>query len=172
MNCHEALEWLLEAGPDELAGVGDSPAAAHLRSCARCTAAAARLLEGQHALAASLDGLRPRLSADEALDRVLGASPSESGVARAVARLARWRGGAPARPTRLPARWRRWAVAAALPAAAAGFAALLLTGDAPPPAPLPVSHLAERTPALSVPAGRNAAVFTTSNPRITVVWYY
>lgn len=158
MKYEEALERLLEADPDELAGLGDSPTAAHVRSCAHCADVAARLLAGQRLLAAALDGVRPRISADEAIDRVLGRT-----VARGPLHL----------ESRRP-RWRR-RLAAALPlAAAAALALILLRDDAPPPAPLPVARLAEQigAPTLTVPAGSNAAVFKTSNPKITVIWFY
>lgn len=43
MNCNVALELLLDAEPVELALATESPLVAHLRSCGRCRAVAARL---------------------------------------------------------------------------------------------------------------------------------
>jgi hypothetical protein len=44
MTCGSMLAAMLDAGPDELAGRGDSPLALHLQGCARCRATASRLL--------------------------------------------------------------------------------------------------------------------------------
>jgi hypothetical protein len=55
MNCNEALELMLEADPDELAGKGSSVVAAHVRTCAKCGAVAARLLADTSALATALE---------------------------------------------------------------------------------------------------------------------
>jgi hypothetical protein len=74
-------------------------------------------------------------------------------------------------------RWRR-AAAVAMPLAAAASFALLLApwrgGTSEEPLPLPVLKLAERTPVADVvvPAGHDAVLFRTSNPKITVVWIY
>jgi hypothetical protein len=79
-------------------------------------------------------------------------------------------------------RWRRVA-AVAVPLAAAASLALVLGPwrdelrrwrDEPVPLPLPVMKSAERTAAarVVVPAGRDAVLFRTSNPKVTVVWIY
>lgn len=157
MNCEAVLELLLEADLEELEGRGDSPVAAHVRSCARCADVARRLLAGERLLAAALDEIRPSASADEA---IAGLHVDET--VRTPLRLGR-------RP-----RWRP-GLAAALPlAAAAGLALLLLRDDATPPEPLPIARVAEHAagPVVTVPVGSNAAIFKTSNPKITVVWFY
>jgi hypothetical protein len=61
-------------------------------------------------------------------------------------------------------------------AAAAGLAALLLSGMPRGPADRFVGGPAPAAPevglALEVPPGRDAAVIETSNPDITVVWFF
>lgn len=155
MRCEEAIELMLEAELEELAGRGDSALAAHVRSCARCAATAERLLAGQRLLAAALDEVQPRVSADEVI---------------AGARLHR-KAPSPLGSRRLGRR----GLAAAVPlAAAAALALLLLRDDPAAPEPFPIARFAEHAadPVLTVPAGSNAAIFKTSNPKITVVWFY
>ncbi|HEX7051979.1 MAG TPA: hypothetical protein VF188_17355 [Longimicrobiales bacterium] len=160
MNCNDARERLLEAEPAELAGRGESELAAHLRTCARCAGAAARLLEGQALLDARLAAFRPRASVDQLLERLpLAAGRVEAAVAGASGRTS---------PSR-----RRLRAAAAVPLAAAAVVAILVFRREPPPRPLPVAEPSAGTvPAVRVPAGRDAAIFRTANPKITIVWIY
>src|SRR5260370_24295604 len=51
MTCEPMLVAILDADPNELAGLGDSAVALHLRTCARCRAVAGRVLDETHLLA-------------------------------------------------------------------------------------------------------------------------
>lgn len=151
MNCDLALERMLEANPEELAGRGDSELAVHVAECARCGAVAAELLAGQEALAV---GLRS-LEGERDVEAVLGK----------VRRAARRR------------RRRRLVSRVAVPLAAAAALTLLVVGDrgrrVEPKASLPVVARASRPEqAVRLAPNTNAVVFETSNPKITVVWFY
>jgi hypothetical protein len=54
MNHVDARTAMLSAEPDELRGQGHSPVAEHIRACAECRAAAARILSVTAALSAEL----------------------------------------------------------------------------------------------------------------------
>jgi hypothetical protein len=64
------------------------------------------------------------------------------------------------------------------PAIAAGIIGAMLLGlrafehRSTPVDPVAAHGSETRLPAVTVPRGQNAMVFRTSNPRITVVWYY
>lgn len=60
MTCETALERILDADPEELSGETSSPLGEHLSTCARCRTLADEVLEGQAALAAVLEAVRPR----------------------------------------------------------------------------------------------------------------
>jgi len=190
------IERLLEAEPDELAGRGGGRVAEHVRSCARCRAVAERLLDAQAALAAELTA-PPQVGVDEAIEKALRVaadqppSPGKAGVGGGGPALPPFHPGG--RPTAAPppgwgnsgrtsgggVRRGRRALRALVPlAAAAALALLLVRHDVPPPAspgaareprlaPVPAA-----LPAVIAPEGRNAALFRTSDPRITVVWIY
>lgn len=197
MRCQEAAELILEAEPAELAGEGDSPLADHLRVCGRCARVGTRLLEGGRVLgdvvgdvvghreARSAGAGRGMRGVEEALaefEARLGAAGLEGPGVNEDREGAG--GAAGAEPVvgdggvrRLHPGWRRVAAVAAPLAAAASLALLLAPwrgGSGEEPLPLPVMKLAERTPAADVvvPAGRDAVLFRTSNPKITVVWIY
>jgi len=179
VRCEEALELMLEADLEELAGRGGSALAAHAQSCARCAATAERLLAGERLLAAALDEIRPRAPVDEAIAGLMAPQGRLTDLRKAAAshEAIPGAGGAGARAPRLDRSRRLWrrGVAAALPLATAAALALLLIRDDPaPPEPLPIARVRERTagPVVTVPAGSNAAIFKTSNPKITVVWFY
>lgn len=197
MSCREMIERLLETEPDELAGRGEGGVAEHVRSCARCRAVAERLLDAQAALAAELTA-PPRVGVDEAIERaLLGAAghppaPGKAGVGGGGPSAPPFRPGV--RPATAPppgwgssggtagggVRRGRRALRSLVPlAAAAAVALLLVRHDVPRPAfedaagsrsvaPAPPAAL----PAVIAPEGRNAALFRTSDPRITVVWIY
>ncbi|HEY8470292.1 MAG TPA: hypothetical protein VIL18_11650 [Longimicrobiales bacterium] len=197
MTCREAIEWLLEAEPDELAGRGGGAAAEHVRACVRCRAVAARLLEAQAMLAAELM-VPPRVGVEEAIEEVLGAAAGQSappgtagagGIGPALPLRDPGDGAASAPPSGWGGRGvaagggvrrGRQALRSLLPlAAAAAVALLLVRHDVPPPAfedvtrprsvaPAPPAAL----PTVIAPEGRNAALFHTSDRRITVVWIY
>jgi len=191
------IERLLEAEPDELAGRGEGGVAEHVRSCARCRAVAERLLDAEAALAAEL-AAPPRVGVDEAIEKALrvaagqAAAPGKAGVGGGgPSTLPAHPGGRPASAP--PPGWGnsggtsgggvgrgRRALRSLVPLAAAAVVALLLVRhDVPRPAfedaagsrsvaPAPPAAL----PAVIAPEGRNAALFRTSDPRITVVWIY
>jgi hypothetical protein len=152
MNCETVRELLLEADLARLGGPGDTPLALHLRACASCSAFAELLNASQTALRTDA---RPRRDADAVADAVLR-------QARGVTSASR-RG-----------RWVRWALAA--PAAAAAMVMLLLTrpGAGPPVQPDVRVTIAgtPAAPVVEIPTGRSAAIFTTEDPLITVVWLY
>lgn len=117
----------------------------------------------EHLLGADLDALEASPIAAH-LATCAPCAARAAVIRRATARLAADLAVPAAAPARLG--WRRPATLVALAAAAA--LALLLRGpghEAPPPAEIPV-------PSISVPEGTNAVVFRTSNPQITIVWYY
>jgi len=144
-TCETTRALLLEADPVELAGEGDGPLAAHLRTCVDCRAVAGRLLAVERSLAAALGESNSRRGADEAARRAIMAAHG-----------AGW--------------WRaaRWVPVAA----AAALALVLLRRDRqvlPPPLPIaPAPAALEVTP----PPGRTAAVFQTGDPNIVVVWFF
>jgi len=195
MTCRETIEWLLEAEPDELAGRGEGEAAEHVRSCARCRAVAERLLDAQALLAAELTA-PPRVGVEEAIEKVVlgSAQPlGKAGVGGGGPALPLRHPGDRSAVTPPPGRGNvggtagggvrggRRALRALVPlaAAAAVVALLLVRHDVPPPAFEDVAGPRSVAPAPPValpvviaPAGRNAALFHTSDPRITVVWIY
>jgi hypothetical protein len=151
IECKAAFERLMEADPAELAGSGDTELAVHVRECARCTAVAARLIEGQQDLAGALDELAPRTGVEEALS-----------IARARRR----------RAARRRAAW-RWA--APLAAAAAVTAVVLARGPGGGPmmpgeiAALPAARI---EPLVEVSEGQNVMVFETRDKSAKVIWFY
>ncbi len=148
MRCRDARDLMLQADPDELTGEGAGALASHLRSCAACATAAARIARAQMDLARSLDGI------------AAGTDPI------AAARRA-WTAG--------PAK-RRWPVAALVPLAAAAAAVVILVlrdADVPewppgPPAPEAMTLLEVEVASTN----RTAAVMRTANPDIVVVWFF
>jgi hypothetical protein len=155
-RCFVARDQLLEASPDELAGVAQTELADHVRACPRC-GSMARILTEEHArLGAALSVVQPRLSADAAVDEVLGIDDFPVTM-----------------PSRLSRRERiRQFLVAALPmAAAAAIAAYFVygTGSPAPPAISPVRPAAVVT--VTAAPGTGTAVFATRNPRITLVWF-
>lgn len=184
MTCEAALERILEADVEELSGDTSSPLAGHLERCERCRALADVVLDGQAALAAFLEGVRPRTGIGEALERVRDAEGAED---------ARGAGGRGARSGR---RWRRaWSLVPL--AAAAVVAGLLLVdrdgGGGPvvvtpsetrvPDAfrrrPLSAHTLGRlgdgssampRPPRVAARSQAGVALIPTSNPKVSVVW--
>ena len=68
--CATVREDLLEAPPDELAGVAQTPLAQHLRECQRCGPIARLLLEEHARLGGALAVIQPSLTADAATDLI------------------------------------------------------------------------------------------------------
>lgn len=144
MNCSVARDLILEAELATLEGESDAELSLHLRGCARCRAAAERILDAERSLRGTLAAATPRRPAADAVER---AARRQGARARLL--------------------WR------AVPlAAAAGLAALILTKRQPiPPGPIAAPAL---RPTVSVTAqpGRNVAVLQTDNPGVVVFWFF
>ncbi len=144
MNCETALDRLLEADRVELEGQGDSPLALHVRDCEACRHAADQILASQLLLHEALATFQPSANA----------APAR---ARAWPWPLVWRGVIPL-------------------AAAASLAVFLLTRDGAEEAPEAVRPLVPQpiiaSVAVSPPASQSIGVFETSNPKITVVWFF
>ena len=153
MECRAFLDAMLEAEPRELRGETDSALARHVRACATCADAANAILRAERALAAQLAGAM----------RAPAFVP--------VARPARWRGmmrvGLPAAAaivlSLLAADRLRDRILPRGPAAPSMADSAGATGIEEPDASVTI---------VDVEPGQNAVVFNTSNPGITVVWYY
>ncbi len=159
-NCEEAREWLLVAGPESLADAASSPVAGHLEMCASCRELAKRLRSSQDELEAAYLATSPRRGAVDVAQRAM--DTVHSGV-----------------PIMSINRRRRRLIAVAGMVGLAAAAALLVTivgpsGVAPvsPATPPAVAPDSAASIAVEVPEGRNAIVFTTRNPKVSVVWIY
>ncbi|MCI0435489.1 MAG: hypothetical protein L0271_17870 [Gemmatimonadetes bacterium] len=164
MECRPFIDGMLVGEPRELRGVGDTPLARHIRSCASCRSAAQAILHGEAELGRAMEAWS---TAPVAAQRRAGGRASDQRVPTGVLRRPSWAGVA----------------RAALPAAAV-IALALLAGDgvrsrldrpdrtAAPNAAEPVAESESPLPVIDVEPGQNAVVFNTSNPGITVVWYY
>lgn len=153
MNCDAVRELMLVCDPEDLHVGGASELAAHLRDCPACGQIASRILAGQQALDDALAALGPRSPGDEASAGIRASSH-------------RW-------ATR---RWRALPLAAAAGLIAMLFGRALLdrpASDAPAPGP---SARAAIGPAdrlvLRAPEEGQMVVFETSDPSVTVVWFY
>ena len=88
MNCSECQEYLLEADPELLTGIGDEPIAAHIRSCEVCRDLAMAMLSQLQR--ASLAYAR-RVGGDIARGRRRGSAHLPCRwTSRRNGRLARW----------------------------------------------------------------------------------
>ena len=143
MNCEECRELMLEADSDLLTGIGDGPLAAHIRLCEACRELASAMLGHLSVTRAAYSRIEP--------------------VSRP-----------PRHASRFTARRAVWAVATL----AAAAAVLIVVASKPSPVQ---QHLVWRnlepdstaaTIAVEVPEGKNAIVFDTNNPQISVVWIY
>jgi anti-sigma factor RsiW len=174
MTCDGARTALLQADLDELRwGVSPRPAvpfpptpstplARHLEDCPRCRANAAAILEAEAGLGIRL--ARP------------GRDPHVAGILAEVEEQET----ETEHTSGIRRRALRWTVPAAL---AAGLAGLLLARSGPPAAPGPArgeirtALTGSRAPGsvddldLEVPPGTDAAVFTTADPDIKVIWF-
>lgn len=157
MNRCARLPELLTAEPDELAARTDSDLARHVRECPHCATAARAML-------AANDGLREVLGVPGQVD------------ADAVLRKAR------ADAMRSPPGWRAWftipapaRVAAATSLVAAIAVAVVFKVHHQADKPLPSRQLtpvAEEQPVLVDAPGYNVAVIPTTNPDITIFWFF
>jgi hypothetical protein len=158
--CAEMRERLLDADPAELRGEGDSTVALHLHDCARCAAAARRILGAQQELAASLSTLTDQAAATGRVGATVGMSRA-------------WGRGHASRTSRT----RRWLIGTTAPLAAAAVLVLVLVqrraGDELPrlePLPEQVAAATD-VPMVNVTGNDDVAIMRTTNPNITVVWY-
>ena len=154
MECTTYRDELLEAAPDELAGVAPTPLADHVRECRRC-GETARLLLTEHArLGSALSLLQPSLSADAAASDVLSAAV----------------GVLPFRPSRRE-RLGRFAATVFPMAAAAALAIYVVYGrDEAVPQVAQVSEQPATQVRITAPPGTGTIVLTTSDPNITFAW--
>ena len=154
IDCALVREEMLDAAPDELAGVAPTALAAHVRECRQCAPLARLLLDEQARLGMALGLVQPRLSAAEAASEVLFAHPASP-------------------PMREPFRDRaaRFAATVFPMAAAAALAAYLVYGDR---TPVPYTGRIVETPAhavrITAPPGTGTIVLNTSDPDITFAW--
>jgi len=151
MKCASAIDLMLEADPQQLAGEGDGGLTLHLGSCESCRVFAGQIVDGQRALARELESLAPRIGADDALRL---AERKASTIRR---RSAIWQIGAPL-------------------AAAAGITGIALLGGGPDGLEsLVQARGPEALPGIEVqsPPGKDVAVFEVADrPDVVVVWFF
>jgi hypothetical protein len=158
-DCLVVREELLDAAPDELAGVAATSLATHVRDCTRCGPLARMLLDEQSRLGSAVALVQPRLSAAMAADAVLS-------TARPVPYLQL----VEERETR-GERFMRFAAAVFPMAAAAGIAAWVVYGDRNPvPYAAPIVEAPASAVRITAPAGAQTVILTTSDPDITFAW--
>ena len=160
MTCGEVREWLLVASPELLADVASPPVAGHLETCASCREVAKRLLSSQDELEAAYRSTHPGRSAADVAQRAMDTMPT--GVP--VVSLNR-------------GRHRLIALAGMVGLAAAAAVLITIAGPSgvPPVSPAAQPAVTPDSPAsitVEVPEGRNAIVFMTRNPKVSVVWIY
>lgn len=188
-GCARARATLLAADPAALAGEKDSELGRHLATCPGCRTDAARLLAATSELDRWLGSAAGGPDTERVLAAVEGAAAPRRGRVGATGagshRQEHARDGVPSRrPTPRPTPALRWGLASAL---AAGMVGVLVLGGDPdrrPPddigapdrgSPVPTRVAASTPPPspdldLEVPSGTDAAVFTTADPDITVIW--
>ncbi len=193
MTCESMLERMLDAEPAELRGEGDTPLAAHLRTCTRCRAVAARIAgdtaallaavrEDSHAARRASVG-RPRIAHGRAI--AAGTLAAAALLAMAVWMSAPEPGSAgrpPSAPAPAPAPGEGPVAAVAVRTPVAVAAPVLPAERFPAPPPIQPERLGAAgstvrrgaPPPLAVhpPPGVRVAVLRTANPTITVVWLY
>ena len=159
MNCVETHDLLLEADPETLAGNGDPAVAAHLQSCAQCRSVVAQLLEAHERDVALYVDVTPRQTPDAVATMVIAAAVGDV-------------------PVRKRRSIRRAVGIGLVPiaAAAAFLLAIHTRRDARQEAFQASIDAAFAAPAavtsVKIPAGKNAVVFKTQDPNISVVWIY
>ena len=158
-DCLVVREELLDAAPDELAGVAPTALATHVRDCPRCRPLARMLLDEQSRLGTAVSLVQPRLSAAEAADAVLDAGRPAPYLQLVEERETRGE------------RFLRF-VGAVLPlAAAAAIAAWVVYGDRTPvPYGAPIVDAPATAVRITAPAGAQTVILTTSDPDITFAW--
>lgn len=153
-DCTTYGDELLEAAPNELAGVAPTALADHVRDCHRC-GETARLLLAEHArLGRALSLVQPRMSADAAAGEIL--SMSDAVV--------------PYRPSR-GERLQRIAATLFPMAAAAALAIYVVYGrNDVVPVPAPERVEPATVVRITAPPGTGTVVLKTSDPTITFAW--
>lgn len=149
INCDTAYERLLEADPAELAGQGGSELTVHLSECARCSAVAERLVEGQTQLAVALGDVRPRTGIEEAL----------SATRRRRAKARAWQ------------RAWQWGPVAAAAAVAALMVLQSLSGSRMMESEIVMAPPAIE-PLVEITTEQNVMVFETRDRSAKVIWFY
>ena len=154
IDCAIIREELLDAAPDELAGVAPTALATHVRDCPRCGPLARMLLDEQSRLGSALALIEPRVSAAAAASDVLALQPMPL----------------PQRETRRE-RLARFAATVFPMAAAAALAAYLVYGNR---TPVPYAAFEREVPATAVRItampGTGTIVLQTADPDITFAW--
>ena len=150
ISCNTAFERLLEADPVELEGRGDSELAAHVRECRRCSAVAAKLLEGQERLATELNGMSPGVAVERALAAARARRRQKPGWRRVL----------------------RWAAPLAAAAAVAGVFFLRTPDTSRMPGEIVLRPVPRIEPLVEMPVGRNVMVFETKDESAKVIWFY
>jgi hypothetical protein len=143
MNCGECQELMLEADPELLTGIGDEPIARHISACEVCRELASGILDATGAVRSAYTLVRPAPVPAPVRIRTIGR--------RAI-----------------------WAVASL---AAAAAVVIVVSGGSHGvdgrgiwknlEPDMPTSSIA-----IEVPEGKNAIVFDTKNPKVSVVWIY
>lgn len=150
MTCDVALERMLEAEPEELLPQGESKLADHMRGCARCRSVAAELTAGGQLLAAALER-EPVAGSVESI--LLAVRPRHRFERRRRLRAALW------------------------PLAAAALLTVIVVADRPRGPSLDPSETLAAARPTTEPTVRfspstNGMLLKTSNPKITILWFY
>jgi hypothetical protein len=154
IDCTIVREELLDAAPDELAGIAPTALATHVRDCPRCGPLARMFLDDQARLGAALALVQPRISAAAAASEVLGSEPIAL----------------PLRETRRERLVRFVASAFPMAAAAALAAYLVYGGRTPVPYAADVAEPPAHIVRITAAPGTGTIVLNTSDPDITFAW--
>lgn len=151
MTCAEATRLLLEMDPGELAGgeTGHTELATHLGDCARCRAAADRIIAAAAALRSDLS--RPAPDASMASRRAVLEAQRRERQRRWV-----WRAGGPL------------AAAAVL----AGVLVLRHLPVQPTVTPTVVEGAGYHGVTVTAPPGRNVAVLNSDSSNLVIIWFF
>jgi hypothetical protein len=154
-DCAIIRDELLDAAPDELAGVAPTALATHVRACPRCGPLARMLLDEQSRLGSALALIEPRMSAAAAASDVLALQPTTSLPQRETGRE----------------RLARFAATVFPMAAAAALAAYIVYGNRPPVYLWSVDREVPATAVrITAMPGTGTIVLQTADPDITFAW--
>ncbi|MGH7445227.1 MAG: hypothetical protein ACREKM_10135, partial [Longimicrobiales bacterium] len=177
MNCREARRALLDAEPDELRGLHESPLALHVQRCDACRAHATTILTQMDVLRSALDSFVTAHTGEMQSARAAQATLRAHG---AHGKVGRDDSAADIHDLRLRTRRIGRRVLASL-AVAAALAALLLADGWSLRSPFDDAPLVELyvaqpgvpdAPIVNAVGASGVAVMRTSNPMITVVWTF